>query len=167
MDPFEIELRGHIPSKKNSYRPRRGGKGRGFFKDTRLQAELDRLALQIPGEYRDLKLESPHLEWNFTYARANWDLDNAKTTVLDLLVQYGVLMNDNIKRLNGGETTHPAVKGDYDSVRVVITPQPESPRYIDPKRLRMQARLGMAPTKLPPVLSELESFTEEPSRWGD
>jgi hypothetical protein len=119
-EPIEITLRGHIPSKKNSYSPRKDKPG--FFKNSKLQVQLDRLALQIPGEYRDLKLESPDLHFYFTYEKANWDTDNAMTTLIDLLVQYGVLANDNIRRLNGFKVIHPAVKGDFDGCRVLIYP---------------------------------------------
>lgn len=119
--PIEIIFRGHIPSKKNSYSPRKDKPG--FFKNSKLQTQLDRLALQIPGEYRDLKLESPDLHFYFTYEKANWDTDNAMTTLLDLLVRYGVLKNDNIKSLNGLKVIHPAKRWYFDGCRIVIFPK--------------------------------------------
>jgi hypothetical protein len=119
-EPIEISLRGHIPSKKNSYSPRKDRPG--FFKNSKLQSQLDRLALQIPVECRDLNLESPDLHFYFTYEKANWDTDNAMTSLIDLLVQYGVLANDNIRRLNGMKVIHPAVKDKYDGCRIVIFP---------------------------------------------
>lgn len=121
LDPtIVIEFRGRVPSKKNRYSPRKDKPG--FFKDSKLQAELDRLAMQIPGQYRDLKLESPIVDFFFCYVKANWDRDNAAQALTDLLVEYGVLANDNIRRFNGTVTIHPAVLSDYDGVTVAIRP---------------------------------------------
>jgi hypothetical protein len=121
VDPIEIVLLGKVPSKKNRYRPRKGGKG--FFKDSTLQDELDRLALQIPAEARDLRLRHPAIDFYFTYTKANYDRDNACQCLLDLLVSpYRVLEDDNIAQCNGTITIHPAVRGEQDSVRIVLTP---------------------------------------------
>jgi len=120
-DRIEIHFRGHIPSKKNSYSPRKDRPG--FFKNSKLQGQLDRLAMQIPGEYRDLRMESPDLHFYFTYQKANWDTDNAMTCLIDLLVEYGVLVNDNIRRLNGLKVIHQAVKGEFDGCRIEIVPR--------------------------------------------
>jgi Holliday junction resolvase RusA-like endonuclease len=120
-EPIEIEFRGHVPSKKNSYSPRKDKPG--LFKNTALQAQLDRLALQIPADVRGICLESPDLHFYFTYEKANWDPDNAMTTVIDLLVEYCVLRDDNLRRCNGTKVIHPAVKGEYDGCRVVIFPR--------------------------------------------
>jgi hypothetical protein len=118
-EPIEMEFSGHVPSKKNSYTPKRGG----MFKSKDLQDAIDRLAMQVPGEFRDLKLVSPQIEYFFTYTKANWDRDNAAVTLGDILVQMGVLANDNIASCNGPIVIHPAVRGDYDSCRIVITPR--------------------------------------------
>jgi Holliday junction resolvase RusA-like endonuclease len=123
MGPFlslTLNLKGHVPSKKNSYRPKKGGKG--FYKDDRLQAELDRLAMQIPGEFRDLNLISPAISFTFTYTKANWDRDNAVTALLDILVSMSVIKNDNLASCNGRIVIEPAVRGEDDGVVIVITP---------------------------------------------
>lgn len=136
-DPITVELLGVVPSKKNRYHPASNGKG--FFKDSKLQAELDRLALQIPGSVRDIKLESPQIDFYITYVRADHDRDNCVTTILDLLVEYGVLVNDNIKRCNGAMHIWPAEKGEYDKVTVVLTPaihNEEVQRYVRPQKRR-------------------------------
>jgi hypothetical protein len=120
IDPFTIELRGHIAAKKNNWRPRKGG---GIVLDKDARTAIDRLAMQIPGHIRDLHLESPDIEFIFSYERANWDRDNAVTTLLDILVQMGTLVDDNIRRCNGRITIHPAIQGWYDGVNIVVTPQ--------------------------------------------
>jgi len=120
MEPIELTLIGKVPSKKNRYTPNKDGKG--FHKDKRLQLELNRLAMQIPGEYRDLNLISPAIDVYFTYEKFNADRDNGTTCVIDLLVSMNVLKNDNAASCNGTITIHPAVRGEQDSVRVVLTP---------------------------------------------
>lgn len=134
-EPIVISLRGPIPSKKNMNRPNKNGKG--LHQDKSLKLLLDRLEMQVPGYARDLRLESPELEFQFYYSKANWDLDNGETTILDILVKYGVLANDNIKRLNGKRTTWPAIKAEYPGCDVTIIPaaagEPTASRYRKPE----------------------------------
>ena len=121
VEPVEILLLGKTPSKKNRYTPRKGGKG--FFKNKDLQMELDRLAVQIPPEARDLRLKHPAIDFYFTYTVANFDRDNAVVTLMDILTGYAVLDgSDNIAHCNGTITIHPAVRGEQDGVRIVLTP---------------------------------------------
>ena len=120
MEPIELTLIGKVPSKKNRYTPNKDGKG--FHKDNRLQTELDRLAMQVPGECRDLRLISPSIDFYQTYTKANSDRDNCAQCILDILVGMGTLVDDNIAQCNGRITIHPAVRGEQDSVRVVLTP---------------------------------------------
>lgn len=157
-------LVGRIPSKKNAYTPRRDKPG--MFKNSKLQTELDRLAMQIPGYARDLKLESPTIEFYFTYIKANADRDNSVTTCMDLLVSMGVLADDNTKRCNGLITIHPAVHSSQEGVRIVLTPraeqvQPVASRYIDPRRRRIAVGASLSPPVLP--LDDFEDLPE--SMW--
>lgn len=149
-EPMVIQLKGKIPSKKNSYTPRKDGKG--FFKSTELKTELDRLAMQIPGWARDLKLVHPDLHFHFTYAKANWDRDNACTTLMDLMVTMGTLENDNIASSNGTTTIHPAERGEYDGVKIIIFPkvqaEEQAPRYVDRRRRRSVPGASPAGTAL-------------------
>jgi hypothetical protein len=115
-----IELFGQIPSKKNRYTPRKDGKG--MFKNSNLQTELDRLAMQIPGWARDFNLVSPDIQFQFYVRNGRSDRDSAVTTILDLLVEYGVLKNDTIASCNGTMTTHPAILA--DEWRTVVTLKP-------------------------------------------
>lgn len=70
---------------------------------------MNRAAMQIPGELRDLKLQHPDLDVYFVVGRLNVDRDNILSSVLDLLVEYGVLADDNVAQFNGAVTLHPAM----------------------------------------------------------
>jgi hypothetical protein len=121
QEPIVIEARGHTPSKKNAYTPRKDG--RGMFKNSRLQEQIDRLAIQVPPDARDLRLISPDITFEFTYVKANWDRDGAVVTWMDILVQMSVIQNDNIASCNGRIVIEPAVRGEYDSVKITLVPK--------------------------------------------
>jgi hypothetical protein len=87
-----------------------------------VKESLDRLAMQIPGDVRDLKLVHPEIEFIITHDQDRQDRDNIVTTILDLLVQYGVLADDSIKQCNGKMTIWPSEKGEYPEVTVVLIP---------------------------------------------
>jgi Holliday junction resolvase RusA-like endonuclease len=160
QDPIEIEFRGPVPSTKNRYTPRKGGKG--FFKSGDLDAALNRLAIQIPGQYRDLKLESPEIHVYFKCQSFASDRTNKWQAVEDLLVKYGVLANDNTRRSNGTITIHPTERDEYDTTRIILIPREEvsqSSRYIDPRRKR-RAITGDPPSA--PVIQN-----EPPSEFPD
>ena len=157
-EPIVLTFRGRVPSKKNRYTPRKDRPG--FFKDARLKSELDRIALQIPGWARDLKLESPVIDVHFKYVTANWDRTNAWQGLEDLLVDYGVIFDDNIKRSNSLISLHPAEKSDYDGVTVVLTPrvvEPEFQRYVRPRR---RTRFSVPPTVAPPEPEPDEDYLD-------
>jgi Holliday junction resolvase RusA-like endonuclease len=116
---YEIILYGTAVSKKNSYRPHAGG----MHKDKQLQAELDNLEMQVPGPCRDLRLEHPEIDFYIKTRSARRDRDNIVTTLLDVLVRCGVLVDDNVSHSNGRMTIHPAEVCEEDSVRIVITPK--------------------------------------------
>jgi len=167
-DPVVLEFRGRIPSSKNRYTPRKDKPG--FFKNSKLQDELDRIALQIPGWARDLKLENPEISVHFKYTTANWDRTNAWQGLEDLLVSYGVLRNDNIRRSNSLISLHPAEKSDYDGVKVILIPRAEatsSPRYVRPPRRRSLAPIPVILNdKTTPEEDDLPDLIEG-VEWGD
>ena len=111
-EPLVIELFGSVPSKKNSYRPRKGGKG--FFKDAALRADLNYLTLQIPAEMRGLNLRHPDMTFKFTVPRGatRRDRDNMATTLLDIMVSAEVLRDDCLAHCNGRIVIEPAEIGD-------------------------------------------------------
>jgi hypothetical protein len=155
-DPVVVEFRGHIPSKKNFHRPSKNG---GIFQDKKTKIELERLEMQVPGQLRDLKLEHPEVEWHFRYTNAHVDVDGMKTTILDILQKYGVIVNDNIAHFNGRQVIHPAERADFPGATVVLTrraaaEQPH-PRYVRPKKPRVtMASLAYAPPNQADALEE-------------
>jgi Holliday junction resolvase RusA-like endonuclease len=114
---YEIQLSGKPCSKKNRYTPRSDGKG--FFKNTKLKADLDWLAIQIPGQYRDLKLVDPDITVQMYVMNYRMDRDNILVSMMDLLVQAGVLRNDNMADCNGTITIPPAIRS--GSWQTIIT----------------------------------------------
>jgi len=125
VEPVVIELRGKVPSKKNRYSPRRGGSGKGFYKSSELQTELDRLFLQIPAEARDLDLVHPDIALTFTVppCGVRSDRDNMLTTILDLLTLSGTIRQDRISTCNGTITIHPSPVSDEYFTEIVLTPK--------------------------------------------
>lgn len=160
-EPMVLHLLGHVPAKKNNWRPRKGG---GIVLDRDTREAIDRLAMQIPGRFRDLRLESPEIEFYFTYMRGGWDRDNAATTLLDVLVEYGVLYDDNIKRGNGKITIHPALPADSDGVTIVIIPaaQDSAPvqRYVQPRRRKRGTEPGLIQECVREGYASLEDFED-------
>jgi hypothetical protein len=122
---YELILHGQLVSKKNLYMPRIVGKGSAqkviFIKNSELQSKLDSLACQIPADMRNLKLESPDIHVEMTVAHQQGDQDGAYTTLLDILVEYGVLYNDNIKRCNGRKILEPCTISDHWKTVVTLT----------------------------------------------
>jgi len=118
MDPIEIELIGRIPSKKNKYSTRIGRKG--IFKDCKLRAELDSLLIQIPAYLRGLNLEHPDIEVSVYVSNLKQDRDNMLTTILDILVESGVLADDSVAHCNGRITLLPAVKSEAPGALIRI-----------------------------------------------
>lgn len=109
---YEFKLLGPLRAKKNRYTPRRDK--RGFFKSSKLQEQIDRIAIQIPGELRDLKLESPDMEVWFYSPSRRFDRDGSLTTLLDILKQYGVIVDDNVAHFNGTVVLHPCLFAEFD-----------------------------------------------------
>jgi Holliday junction resolvase RusA-like endonuclease len=119
---YEFTLYGITKSKKNTYTPKRTG---GMYKNTELQAELDNLEAQVPGDVRDLRLEHPDVLVEFSSRSKRRDRDGLLTTVLDVLVKCGVFQNDDIAHFNGTVTLLPAKVGQEDAVHLLIFPKQE------------------------------------------
>ena len=98
---YQFEIFGKPCSKKNSYSPM--ANGRGFFKTKKIKNAEEVVSLQIPGEYRDLKLESPHILFQLKMPRKSWrmDRDNIWTFYQDALKNNGVILDDSTGRFNG------------------------------------------------------------------
>jgi hypothetical protein len=80
------------------------------------------MELQVPPEARDLMLDNPEIDWYITYTNGHADADGIISTCLDILQKYRVIVNDNLVHLGNRQTIHPAVRGEQDSVRIVLTP---------------------------------------------
>lgn len=108
LRPFSFELRGHVPSKKNQWRPRRGG---GIVLDRKARAEIDPLLLQaaaIAHLWGLHHLEHPRMRVTFYVTNQRSDRDNKLSTLMDILQRAGILKNDNIAHFNGEVTLMPA-----------------------------------------------------------
>jgi len=116
-----LEFIGEVPAKKNEKMPviRNSGKP-SLITKPKSSLAVDRLAIQIPGFARDIYLKHPDLDMYFIVPRGNVDRDNVLSTILDLLWQYGVIEDDNVKHFNGRITLHPAVIGDTWKTTVVL-----------------------------------------------
>lgn len=116
MEAIELVLYGPVPSKKNRYW--RDVRGRPF-KDEALRRAIDSLIMQVPPSAR-LRLEHPDIEIEFGFERMNQDRDNALTTILDVLVEAGVLLDDRTSVCNGLITILPARRASppYTWIRV-------------------------------------------------
>ena len=107
---IQLEIEGRMVSKKNNYSPMASGKG--FFKSAKITNAEDMVSFQIPGEYKGLKLENPHVLFQFKAPKKSWrsDRDNWKTFVIDCLVKNGVLSDDSINHLNGLDGGMPVIE---------------------------------------------------------
>ncbi len=121
---YELEILGELPSHKNEKqgvirtRTRDTAKGSagstyaGVMTKPDVKLILQRAAMQIPGELRDLKLRHPEMVVHFTVAREDVDRDNIFSTVLDMLYDYGVIADDNVRHFNGVVKLMPAIVGE-------------------------------------------------------
>lgn len=102
-----------------------------MFINKKVQAKIDYLAMQIPPELRNLKLEHPGVMYQFylpknTKHHRPWesDWDGRVTLLQDLLVKFGVFREDSFTRHNGTKLIPPAIEIDGpDEVVITITPQ--------------------------------------------
>lgn len=121
-------LQGHAPGKKNQLR---FGSGRAY-REQDVVVAIEKLQTQAWIQWRQAHapaeaqpIEHPELTVRFyVYDRAS-DRDNKLTTILDLLQKAGVLVNDNIKRLNSRIIIEPAIvikRGTEEYTEVFISP---------------------------------------------
>lgn len=118
-EPIEITFLGYC-AKKNRKAPNKNGRGLHIEKNTRIM--IDRMEMQVPPHARDQMLDNPEVEWFVTYTNAGIDFDGIMATVLDILQKYRVIVNDNLAHFGNRQVINKAVRGEQDSVRVVLTP---------------------------------------------
>mgnify|MGYP003931958583 CR=1 FL=1 len=93
----------------------------GVFKSSKLQAELDALALQVPPEMAGMELVSPDIDVHLECPTSRPDRDNILTTILDVLVRMRVLKDDSIAHCNGRIVLHPVVKSEEWRTTVTLS----------------------------------------------
>lgn len=92
----QLCLRGHLPTKKNRWKPSRHG---GIYDPSK--AETAGVLLQIQSQWRRRPpVERARVHATFWLAaKRRGDGDGMMTTLLDLLKQAGVLVDDNWRRV--------------------------------------------------------------------
>lgn len=94
---MKLILRGHIPGKKNMLRRSKNG---GLYRDASVSKQIDALILQAKAQWKGNKpFEKARIEMAFVFRDQRSDLDNKLTCALDILVQAGIIENDNLKHL--------------------------------------------------------------------
>lgn len=119
-------LHGPLPSKKNMYKKRMRGPGKGLFIPPEVVSQLNNLLLQIPPDLRGAGLLNPDFEIAYSLPHDikgqhnPWtsDPDGRFTTLLDLFVKVGLLRDDNFNSNNGFKLIHPARVSDLDGLDI-------------------------------------------------
>lgn len=126
--PFTLELQGPIPAKKQNWRPGKGGQvvfyGGKRADGTRQDVRAEYIALVTQarllwGSRRACIHPALRVQLCVTWRGA--DRDNKLSTVLDVLVEAGVLKNDNIANCNGLLELLPACVCGQDRAVIHIT----------------------------------------------
>lgn len=88
-----IRIIGHIPAKKNNWRPIRGR-----IVPTKAR-EIEPLILAAMSQWRRPPLGRVAVRATFWLARHAGDLDNKFTTLLDVLTSAGVIVDDSVRHV--------------------------------------------------------------------
>lgn len=123
--PVRLTLWGDIPSKKNRYLPRHGR----MIKISSVSRIIDELAVQVPGWLRGKKLTHPDVSVTFTVPKSSTrrDRDGMLTTILDVLVDLGVIKDDCIASFNGKLTVYPAIISDHFKCDIAMSARNRNP----------------------------------------
>lgn len=123
--PVTFELLGPVPAKKQNWRPGKNGKVIFYGRQKANGERVD-----VRQQYKDLITQArivwgprracvhPSIQIQFFVTWRGADRDNKLSTVLDALVEAGVLQNDNIAQFNGNLRVLPAVVSEKE--RTVI-----------------------------------------------
>ncbi len=113
-----LTLEGNVPSKKNSYDRKAGG--RGLFLPAKVTKAIDSLIVQAQSQWCGRKpIIHPNLNFRFYVKDGRADRDNKLGCLFDVLQKAGVLKTDSIAQCNGRLVIEPA-QIDADE-RTVIT----------------------------------------------
>lgn len=110
----EIKIRGAVPNKKDSLRPRdsyfRRDKRKGMVYDEAVMDGISSVVIQVRHAWRNRKpLEHPRISVQFTFPHKRRDRDGRLATILDALKVAGVVADDNVAHCNGEITILPAI----------------------------------------------------------
>jgi Holliday junction resolvase RusA-like endonuclease len=95
----KLVLLGRVPSKKNEWKRASGG-GIYFAKDS-TRADIDSLIIQARSQWRGKPpARKPTVLVTFHMANAAADLDNRYSTISDVLVKAGVLVDDCLREVS-------------------------------------------------------------------
>lgn len=126
MPEYVLEFHGEPPAHKNEKMPamrrrKDGSKYAGLITKPESKLMMDRLALQIPGSLRDLKLRHPDITMQFYVGREDVDKSNMWCAIEDLLWKYGVLVDDSVKHSNGHFHMPPAIVIGGNNWKSIVT----------------------------------------------
>lgn len=114
-----LTLTGNVPSKKNAnksrviYSEKAGKHIATSFRLKEVQDELKSLVQQVQLQWRGRRpVVHPDITTEFTFPNFGKDEDNAKTAIMDVLQEAGVLVNDNANWNNGWKIEPPIKRGD-------------------------------------------------------
>lgn len=115
----KLVLHGHVPSKKNQWRPIRGR----IVLDKKARSYIVSLVTQARIAWGPAKAwVNPDMDVQFWVRSARSDRDNKLSCILDVLQEAGVILNDNTAQFNGTLVLKPAVITDgEEATRIVIT----------------------------------------------
>lgn len=101
---IQLTLQGKVPSKKNA-RKVRMGQAKSYL-PAQIQADIDALIIQAQAQrhtlhLKDLEGKKLRVICEFHVWKEQVDLDNAFTTLLDVLQKAGIISNDKLVRSFG------------------------------------------------------------------
>ena len=119
-----IKLHGSIPSFKNSKLIVRHGTRSALITKPEYRKAMDALVLQARAAYRGEPLENPGMIVQLYAKAARQDPDNMLACIMDVLVEAGILRDDNLKRCNGPKVMPSAILGGLDGAVIRLLPAP-------------------------------------------
>lgn len=115
-----LTLLGHVPSKKNQWKPRPGGGG--VYLDREANAEIAALMTQARIQWGPRRpMANPDIDIEFHVRSLRSDRDNKLSCLLDVLQKAGVIQNDNAKWCNGVLVLKPVVVAKAEKTIVTLT----------------------------------------------
>lgn len=113
-----LTLLGHVPSKKNQWKPKQGG----VYLDKEANAAIAALMTQARIQWGPRRaMTHPAMDIEFHVRNLRSDRDNKLSCLLDVLQKSGVIHNDNAAWCNGWLVLKPVVVSKQERVIVTLT----------------------------------------------